>query len=619
VAARAGHSSSLDVAPLDDESKSAPVDDMQPGAYLEQKYPAELAEAVDAALTDAELFDSYNLPLKAIAPLEGALTRVPNDVRVNQRLASLYARCGKLKQAAERCAVLQKVYQDAGYVSDAARFSELAEKHLGRAVKRGDAPPATPAVPAAVAPASPAIVEIGPTAVADPTPLAAQPVVPTVPATPPPATTEDAHEFDLSDEWDQMLEVESAPSAAVNAAASPAQTPSAYEEPANTTAWESFDAEDENGPDEAVSDLLDEIRFYLSQSMWAEARTAIEHCEALAPASAELARLKEVVAGQASTTASPDIAELELVTDGTPLESDLIPEPLKTELPALAPTPAAPIMPAVPQVFAAPADSPPAMNAAAIPDPAASEQSHDLLEGFVLDLEASLGDNFTIAKPPLQVPVPEVAAAVRVPDRAMATAAPAAVVSAPAIPQPVPQSPVQEQVATIAAASYAAPATVASTPLDQDEDAPNALSDIFAEFKESMEAGSEAQEDPETHYNLGVAFKEMGLLDEAIGELQKVCQSIERGQTFPQAMQAYTWLADCFLQRGVPEAAVRWYEKALKSQYIDSETATAVHYELACAHEAAGDRAAALRHFMEVYGTNIDYRDVAERIKDLKS
>jgi thioredoxin-like negative regulator of GroEL len=69
----------------------------------------------------------------------------------------------------------------------------------------------------------------------------------------------------------------------------------------------------------------------------------------------------------------------------------------------------------------------------------------------------------------------------------------------------------------------------------------------------------------------------------------------------------------------VPDLAVRWYERALKAERIDSDTDTAIRFELACACDAAGDRSAALRHFMEVYGTNIDYRDVAERIKALRS
>ena len=146
------------------------------------------------------------------------------------------------------------------------------------------------------------------------------------------------------------------------------------------------------------------------------------------------------------------------------------------------------------------------------------------------------------------------------------------------------------------------------------------LADMFGELKQELEEDSaNTQEDPETHYNLGVAFREMGLLDEAIGELQKVCQAVDRGHDFPQLMQTYTWLAQCFLEKGVPEAAVRWYDKALEVPTIDGETRVALHYELASAYETAGDKASALKHFMDVYGSNIDYRDVSERIKALKS
>jgi len=146
------------------------------------------------------------------------------------------------------------------------------------------------------------------------------------------------------------------------------------------------------------------------------------------------------------------------------------------------------------------------------------------------------------------------------------------------------------------------------------------LADMFGELKQELEDdAANTQEDPETHYNLGVAFREMGLLDEAIGELQKVCQAVDRGHDFPQLMQTYTWLAQCFLDKGVPEAAIRWYERALKLHGIDQETRTALNYELASSYEAAGNKTVALNHFMEVYGHNIDYRDVAERIKALKS
>jgi len=142
---------------------------------------------------------------------------------------------------------------------------------------------------------------------------------------------------------------------------------------------------------------------------------------------------------------------------------------------------------------------------------------------------------------------------------------------------------------------------------------------MFAEFKEDVEESADQAEDPDTHYNLGVAFKEMGLLDEAIGELQKVCHAIEKGHPFSQVMQAYTWLAHCFLEKGAPEASVKWYEKALHVPSIDEESKMAVYYELGSAHEAAGNKKAALASFNEVYSNNIDYRDVAERIKALRS
>lgn len=145
------------------------------------------------------------------------------------------------------------------------------------------------------------------------------------------------------------------------------------------------------------------------------------------------------------------------------------------------------------------------------------------------------------------------------------------------------------------------------------------LANMFGELKQELEEDvATRDEDPETHYNLGVAFREMGLLDEAIGEFQKVCQATERGRAFSQIMQTYTWLAQCFLEKGVPEAAIRWYEKALALPTIDQETRTALHYELASSFENAGNKSAALSNFLEVYGSNIDYRDVAERIKALR-
>jgi tetratricopeptide (TPR) repeat protein len=153
----------------------------------------------------------------------------------------------------------------------------------------------------------------------------------------------------------------------------------------------------------------------------------------------------------------------------------------------------------------------------------------------------------------------------------------------------------------------------------QDAESSSVLSDILSELREETAEAPEPGEDAETHYNLGIAFKEMGLLDEAIGELQKVCHAMDRGNDFSQPIQAYTWLAQCLVDKGVPEAGVRWYRKALSLPGLDDGSRCAIYYDLALAYEAFGDKKAALDNFLEVYGSNIDFRDVASRIKALKS
>src|SRR5580693_4241977 len=57
------------------------------------------------------------------------------------------------------------------------------------------------------------------------------------------------------------------------------------------------------------------------------------------------------------------------------------------------------------------------------------------------------------------------------------------------------------------------------------------LSEVFAEFRAELEE-LQTDEDPETHYNLGIAYREMGLLEEAISEFQKVVQAHDRGVEF---------------------------------------------------------------------------------------
>ena len=147
-------------------------------------------------------------------------------------------------------------------------------------------------------------------------------------------------------------------------------------------------------------------------------------------------------------------------------------------------------------------------------------------------------------------------------------------------------------------------------------DAP--LQEVFDNFRAELgEMGSE-DEDLETHYNLGVAFREMGLLEEAISEFQKVAQACDRGRPFRYAMQNCTLLGLAFIDKGQPGMAAIWYERALKTPGLGPDNALALRYDLGLAQESAGDYDAALKSFTHVYAMNIDYRDVAERIAALQ-
>ena len=144
------------------------------------------------------------------------------------------------------------------------------------------------------------------------------------------------------------------------------------------------------------------------------------------------------------------------------------------------------------------------------------------------------------------------------------------------------------------------------------------LKEVFDDFRAELgEMGAE-EEDLETHYNLGIAFREMGLLEEAISEFQKVAKATERGRAFPYVMQCCTLLGLAFMEKGQPGIAAIWYERALKTPGNDPESTLALRYDLGVAQETAGELDAALKSFSQVYAMNIDYRDVAERIAALQ-
>jgi pilus assembly protein FimV len=609
--------------------------------FIDQRYPDEVALAVRAALTDAELFVSYNMPAKALGPLMSALPKAPTDLRINQRLAALHTRAGRFSEAAVCCRNLEQLYHDAGHPEEATRYSDLANKYEERtsaksvAASASIAPSSLQFEPETIAPPAfghPDSEDVSETAVSSaPEPSTSGLFFHTAAsALPPsakdfeihsaPAVADEADvDVDISAEWESEFSEE----------------PKAVAFAAET---EAPNAEAEQARGETIAETIEELRFYLTHSMSEQARVVFEKLEKLKPGADKLAALwQEIEAGEGQGGAKPAVAEEVSVDEAEAY--DISAEEVSDSVHAASPQPA-PARELVPDFSSLSTEeiTIPLAPVASEPQPAAVEYASaapeaapaSVLNEFVSDLESSLGDGFLPPAPTTPAAQPQV----RRESIAAASGHSAAAAAAPAFtPAPPPSSFTPSPAITPSPAMETPAPTFTYQPTKKRTLAPDVapaaakveaasvdLADMFGELKHELEEdAANPQEDPETHYNLGVAFREMGLLDEAIGELQKVCQAIDRGHDFPQLMQTYTWLAQCFLDKGVPEAAIRWYEKALKLPKIDEETRTALNYELASSYEAAGNKTAALTHFMEVYGSNIDYRDVAERIKALKS
>jgi tetratricopeptide (TPR) repeat protein len=528
---------------------------------VEPQLDEETEKFVQQALTDVDLFSSYGLTQKGIDLLESVLQRAPNHTGALEKLLDLYLGAGNERRTAELAAHLEQIYGDRGDAASAERFSEL-RRRFERAAGRTEAAAAPPAaefaIPVQVAPAEEAIEEVT--------------------AVPVQESEAEVHEVDLSEEWASMTEEVAAEEAAAPpppVAKSPAPSPepvpvevAAQEEPSE------FRMEIEVGEAPSLEAAVEEAAATAGAPPAMEPPVPAPVETEPAPVEAAPAKEKEEVAQEVTADRVAEVAPQPVKAKAPPVEPESEPAPVEAageEQPAsvVFEELSAEVVEATTgegeyQIETA---EPVAEMAVAAEEPGAMTSDQ-----FLSELGAELED-FKIAEPK------------------GATAAP-----------------------TGKSAKAGAPAR-GRKQMDQ-------LKEVFDEFKADMGEVGEAEaeaEDLETHYNLGIAYREMGLLEEAIGEFQKVAQSIKGGRPFRYSMQCYTLLGLSFMDKQQPKIAAIWYEQALKTPDLDPESILAVRYDLGVAHELAGDINKALDSFSQVYAMNIDYRDVAERIASLSA
>jgi tetratricopeptide (TPR) repeat protein len=139
---------------------------------------------------------------------------------------------------------------------------------------------------------------------------------------------------------------------------------------------------------------------------------------------------------------------------------------------------------------------------------------------------------------------------------------------------------------------------------EEDSIVQDALSRLQAKVQEEI-----GESDPDARYNLGIAFKEMGLLDEAIGEFTRAKQKPEL------FVGASSLLADTLAGKGDFASAVATLDDVLASTSLTETERRDVRYHKAVLLSRAGSEEEAKEIFLSIYEEAPQYRDVASRVE----
>lgn len=134
---------------------------------------------------------------------------------------------------------------------------------------------------------------------------------------------------------------------------------------------------------------------------------------------------------------------------------------------------------------------------------------------------------------------------------------------------------------------------------------------VFEQFKLGVQAQIGA-DDSETHFDLGIAYMEMGLLDDAIGEF-------DIARTDPShECTSYTMMGTCYQRKGDLESALAHFKKGLFAEHRTDREEVALSFELGAVYEQLGDKDEALGYYEKVHQRDPSFRGVAERIATLR-
>lgn len=144
------------------------------------------------------------------------------------------------------------------------------------------------------------------------------------------------------------------------------------------------------------------------------------------------------------------------------------------------------------------------------------------------------------------------------------------------------------------------------------------LQEIFDELKEKT-GDLKPLLDFETHYSLGLAYKDMDLLDDAISEFQMAFRTAGIEELEGDFIHCCNMLGVCFKRKQMLKVAIMWFERGLKIRNRSEDEYQALRFEIGLCHEEMGEFDKALEVFSHVYGIDVNYRKVGEKIRELQA
>ena len=137
------------------------------------------------------------------------------------------------------------------------------------------------------------------------------------------------------------------------------------------------------------------------------------------------------------------------------------------------------------------------------------------------------------------------------------------------------------------------------------------VEDLLREFQKGVREQLD-EKDFETHYNLGIAYREMELYDEAIQEFRLAAR--DPGRTLACA----GLLGLCYVAKRDAGAAIREFRAGLDVRGHPSESYYGLRYDLGVAYETNGDLERALETFEALQADDERFRDVSVRVQELR-